>query len=374
MPITLSAIQRKFQSFSESIIYEKHPGRQQKLLFAPLLLISCLYSFLVQTRNYLYQKKILKTQKLACKVISIGNITVGGTGKTPATIYLARLFQGKGKRVVVLSRGYKSKNGKKIRLVSDGTTIFLGPKQSGDEPYLLAKRLEGVPIVTGRDRFLAGKYALSRFSPDIILLDDGFQHLRLKRDLDIVLIDAARQLGNGHLIPRGILRESPKNLRRASLFLLTHTEEANGNYESLKNKLKSLNARAEIFTASHKAQDLFDLEAGERENLDYYLQEKKVMALSGIAEPRSFFSLLTAHGAIVKEKMVFPDHHSYSRCDIEIIQKRSKSLDMIVTTEKDAVKIKEVPRSGIKIMVLSVNFKVKAEEKFENLLWDAVNS
>ncbi len=363
---------KETEGFLEKYYLRKALTQRERIFLAPLTFLSRLYSFLVQIRCYCYQKGILKARKLSCKVISIGNITLGGTGKTPAAIYIAGLLKERGKRVAVLSRGYKGKNGKNVKLVSDGASTFLEPGQSGDEPYLLAERLKGVPVVIGKDRFLAGQYAISQFSSEVVILDDGFQHLRLKRDLDIVLIDITRQLGNGHLIPRGILRESPGNLSRASLFILTHGEESGEDIKALKNRLTSLNEKAEIFTATHEARFLFDSEGGEKKNPGC-LKGKKVMAVSGIANPQSFASLLTAYGAIIKERMVFPDHHYYSKEDIELINERSKGVDIIVTTEKDWVKLKGRDEGESGIMVLRIDFNMCERKKFENLFWELLN-
>ncbi|MBI5810633.1 MAG: tetraacyldisaccharide 4'-kinase, partial [Deltaproteobacteria bacterium] len=169
-----------------------------------LYLLSILYGASVRMRASLFAIGLIKTKRLPCRVVSIGNLTVGGSGKTPMVMHMADILQKKGRRVVILCRGYKG-SAKGVNAVSDGRTVLLGYKEAGDEPYLLARRLKGVPVVVGRDRYKSGLYAIEAFSPDVILLDDGFQHIRLARDVNILLVDSKEGFGNGHLLPRGLL-------------------------------------------------------------------------------------------------------------------------------------------------------------------------
>ena len=177
-------------------------------------------------RARLYEKGVLPSKTLPCRVVSIGNLISGGTGKTPMTILVARMIRDMGYRVVVLSRGYRGRMEKTGGVVSDGRTIFKGPDDAGDEPYLMARILTGIPVVVGQRRYEAGMMAVKRFKPDVIVLDDAFQHLRLKRDLNLVLLDSRSPFGNGHMLPRGLLREPLSALRRAHAVVYTRSEQA----------------------------------------------------------------------------------------------------------------------------------------------------
>ena len=179
--------------------------------------VSPLYALSVGLRNYLYDKKISPQKRLPCKVISVGNIVVGGTGKTPMVIYLANLLQKKGFRPAVLSRGYMGKSKSPINIVSDGRRIFMKPEDCGDEPVLISQAAKGIPVLTGPKRFLTGQVALEKFGADVLILDDGFQHRQLARDVDIVLLKTQTPFGNGCLLPAGPLRESPRALKRAGI-------------------------------------------------------------------------------------------------------------------------------------------------------------
>ena len=208
----------------DRILYRKEKSLGTKILLLPLYLLSVPYQWAVRTRILFYNIGLLKTKRLPCPVISVGNITVGGTGKTPLVMLLARGLKERGIKIAILSRGYKRKKNSDS-LVSDGQNLFLSPEAAGDEPYLMANALKGVPILVGKDRFMTGQMALERFGVRGLLLDDGYQHLHLHRDLNILLIDSNVGFGDGHLLPRGILREPLSHLQRADLFVLTKVED-----------------------------------------------------------------------------------------------------------------------------------------------------
>ncbi len=191
-----------------------------------LMVLSVVYGGLMCLRARLYEKGVLPSKTLPCRVVSIGNLISGGTGKTPMTILVARMIRDMGCRVVVLSRGYRGRMEKTGGVVSDGRTIFKGPDDAGDEPYLMARVLTGIPVVVGQRRYEAGMMAVKRFKPDVIVLDDAFQHLRLKRDLNLVLLDSRSPFGNGHMLPRGLLREPLSALRRSHAVVYTRSEQA----------------------------------------------------------------------------------------------------------------------------------------------------
>ncbi len=194
-----------------------------KLLVALLIPCAFLYGVVLRLRAYFYARRILAAHRLAAPVVSVGNLSVGGTGKTPMAMYLARLFIERGKRVALLSRGYGGAGGDAVRVVSDGSRLLLSPAEAGDEPVLLARSVPGLIVVTGSDRYRAGLEAFERFQPDIFLLDDGYQHLRLKRDINILLLDAVRPFGNGWTLPAGLLREPLSAVRRADFIVWTRS-------------------------------------------------------------------------------------------------------------------------------------------------------
>ncbi len=211
---------RRFSQRLDLLFQEEGKWWWDLFLF-PLTVISWIYAIVIRIRQMLYRRGLFKTRQLPCKVISVGNVTLGGTGKTPLVIALARELRKRGITVGILSRGYKGMKEKIGGVVSDGKRILLTPAEAGDEPFMLARQLSDIPVFVGKKRYAMGTYAHKRFGMDCLILDDGFQHLGIKRDADIVLIDARRRFGNGRLFPRGPLREPLRCLRRASLLVLT---------------------------------------------------------------------------------------------------------------------------------------------------------
>ncbi|MBI5875188.1 MAG: tetraacyldisaccharide 4'-kinase [Deltaproteobacteria bacterium] len=331
--------------------------------FLPLYLLSLLYGIGVRFRFFLYRVGLFKVRRLGCKVISIGNITVGGSGKTPMTIFLAEKLKEKGKKVVILSRGYKGKI-KDIGVVSDGNNIILSPEDAGDEPYLMAAKLKTIPVIVGRDRYMTGLYAIERFKPDVIILDDGFQHIRLYRDMDIVLIDLRKGFGNGHLFPLGILREPLKGLKRASVLMIKGNELEITNYELRITNLKKQNKPFILF--NYKPQAIINLVDGSRLSVDI-LKGKKVVALSGIAEPKSFKHTLEKLGASVIKEIALPDHYAYTHKDVQIIAREAEGADMVITTMKDAVKLKSFSIEYLPIYALDIEVEIENSEIFEKV-------
>ena len=274
------------------------------------------------------------------RVISVGNITLGGTGKTPLVALLVKILQEREKKVAVLSRGYKRK-GKGIKIVSDGKKILSNPQQAGDEPYLLARNLNTIPVIVGKDRVQAGRLAAARFTPDIFLLDDGFQYLRLKRDLDIAVIDAANPFGNGHLLPRGILREPLSSLKRAHLFCLTRVDQARKLGE-LENRLNTLNPKAPIVECIHSPCFLRKLPDGPQVGLER-VSGRRVVAFSAVGNPEGFEQSLVKLGARLVGRMRFKDHHRYRVKDLEQIIRlaQNSQAQMVVTTGKDSINLSQ---------------------------------
>jgi tetraacyldisaccharide 4'-kinase len=312
----------------------------------------------------------LKTHHLPCRVISIGNITLGGTGKTPTAIYLAQLFQNRGIQPVVLSRGYKAQSSATTAVVSDGTTILMDTHEAGDEPFLLAQALPGVPVIIGPDRAVSGHFACEEFSPEVVILDDGFQHQRIKRDVDIVLIDLHHGFGNGYLLPRGILREPVSSLSRANLFLLTK-QMGSGSDDELKEQVRQFNPDAPIFHTHYTVRSVRNLHEQKEVPLNR-LQGKKVLALSGIGNPHYFSFLLKQSGMLVTEEWTLPDHYDYTEKDTSRIRVYLSFVDYIVTTAKDSCKMDRKLFHDLPILTLEVVLHIDDEQRFKDTLFKLI--
>jgi tetraacyldisaccharide 4'-kinase len=343
----------RFEQFAIDVILERRYGKRAALLRWFLYALSWLFRGGVQTRLWLYRHRLLRERPPGCMVISIGNLTVGGTGKTPVVEKFARTLQDHGRKVAILSRGYKSKKPplfrrlqrkwlgmvrKKPRIVHDGERLLLDSRFAGDEPFMLAKSLKNVIVLVGKDRVRSALYAVEKMGCDILLLDDGMQYLDLRHRLDICLIDAQAPFGNEHLLPRGTLREPPSNLRRASYVFITKSPST-GNRDLI-TRIKRYNRTADIIETTHQAlylQNLYD--ATDRRPLDF-LQGKYIAAISGIARPESFEEKLTALGATLEIAKRFADHHRFTEKELEEFTARCsrRDLDLIVTTEKDSVR------------------------------------
>lgn len=310
---------------------------ENELIQAAAIPFSLLFKQVIQCRNYLYDRGIIKSSRLGSKVISVGNITVGGTGKTPVVEYIAKTLSGKGERVTILSRGYKRKSKGPI-MVSDGKRVLTDVFQAGDEPYLLAHRLKRVRVIVDNNRYRAGGMALSDGGADFLLLDDGFQYRRLQRDVDIVVIDASNPFGNGRVLPAGPLREPLDSLRRAHLIWLTRVDQASA-IRKLINRvrkytkvpiIKSVHAPMRFVNLHTRAQ--LPLEAG---------KGKRVIAFAGIGNSKAFGNTLRTLGVEIVDFISYRDHHFYKQNDLATIKTRFEEnhAELIVTTEKDALKV-----------------------------------
>ncbi len=360
------------------------------LLRFGLTILSGVYCFLTEILLFFYRCRLLKRKKLPGYTISVGNITVGGTGKTPAVEMLAKELQRRNRKVAILSRGYKRVHSpqsplkywwanivpskmpagrhSKMGIVSDGTKMLMPVREAGDEPYLLAGNLPGIAVIVGKDRFSSGKYALDNLGVDTLILDDGYQHWPLERDLDIVVIDSTNPFGNGYLLPRGRLREPLKNLRRGNLFLLTRVDQAD-DLEGLRERLRKLNPGAKIMETVHHPECLLELRTGEQRELSL-LAGKRALVLSSIGYPESFERTLTSLGALLVEKIRFPDHHWYNEDELREIGAGAlrKEAEFIVTTEKDTVRIPSGTASPVEILYLRIRLRiVRGEEILEEL-------
>lgn len=374
----------RFERYAVDVILERREGGRANALKFVLGGFAVAYKRAVQTRLALYRRRIMRPQELGCMVASIGNLTVGGTGKTPVAEMLARELNKRGRRVAILSRGYKSvprpflhRLRNKIfkhldlfppRIVSDGNKVLLDSRLAGDEPHMLAKNLPGVCVLVDKDRVKSGLHALRHFDSDILLLDDGLQYQRLRHRMDIVLVDRQSPFGNEHLLPRGTLREPPENLRRASFIIITKSGPQPD--DALLARLRRLNPTAPIIECTHAPRHWVDIMSGEKFPLDY-LKGKHVGAMSGIARPESFEEGVRALGVNVEITKAFADHHRFTKKEIlrflEWCDRRS--LDALVTTEKDAVRFPDIDHPQVPMLFLRVEIEIlRGQEHWENLL------
>jgi tetraacyldisaccharide 4'-kinase len=290
-------------------------------------------------REGAYARGWLSRGRLRCPVVSIGNLTVGGTGKTPAVEMVARWLTDEGRRVAIVSRGYGRRPAAPVEVVSDGGAPRLSAERAGDEPVLLARRLPGVAVVVGADRLEAGRWTVTNLRPDVVVLDDGFQQRRLLKDVEIVCLDARAPWGPGGLFPRGTLREPPSALARAHLVIVTRADPRRS-LAGLLDEIRHYAGSAPCLFTEYAAEDLEDLRSDGRAPVDA-LRDRSVLAFAGIAAPERLGETLVAHGAIVRDVVAFPDHHGYGRGDLEAVARRARMVGagMLVTTEKDAVRL-----------------------------------
>ena len=344
-------------------------------LFSPetlLFLLSILYGGVMAMRAALYRKGLLTSRKLPCRVISIGNIVAGGTGKTPFAIFVARTLHGMGRRVVVISRGYRGGMEKEGGIVSDGSTILVGPEEAGDEPYLMAASLKGVPVVVGADRFAAGRVAIQRFNPDAIVLDDAFQHLKLKRDIDLLLMDRRLPLGNGYLLPRGRLREPVSALKRCQAIILTRSDQGDRPCAIdpvTKGRPTFHTMHQPILRMVHRQVE-GALDLGPPTAISF-VEGKKIVAFSGLANNEQFFNSLESLGGKLVGRFSFVDHCTYEDRQIEQIAllAMERKADLLATTLKDYVKMAYCSFAPPALLVVDVGIRLRDnEDAFRRLL------
>ena len=322
---------------------------------------SLIYEIIISIRNLFYDKNIFRSLKISnCKVISVGNISVGGTGKTPVIHFLANYLQKRGISVAILSRGYRRKSKGPV-IVSDGKRILAGLNQAGDEPYLLARQLKSIPVVVEADRYKGALLIQGKFKPDVILLDDGFQHRRLHRDLNIVLIDASVGFGRGFLLPAGFLREPLSSLKRADLIWFTRIDQSR-DFDRLIEQVRKFSSAPRL-TSEHRAIEVVEASSGRRLKLSF-LNQKRIYLFSGIANPGSFEKTIVNLGARLVHHRLFSDHYQYTPADIKKVTTHANNVrcDIILTTEKDYIRLcGRIPNLS-KIYYLAIEIRISDQE------------
>jgi tetraacyldisaccharide 4'-kinase len=369
----LRAWMESLETFVLEVIFEQRRGKRAAALRGVLFALSKVFALAVKVRRKLYEFRLLRDRTLGVQVIAIGNLTVGGTGKTPVVEKFARELKDQGRNVAILSRGYRSRPTPLLerllnklllredrtppRVVSDGKSLLLDSETAGDEPYMLASNLRDVVVLVDKDRVKAGLYAIEKFGCDTLLLDDGFQYWKLAgRRRDVVLIDCQQPFGNQHLLPRGTLREPPSHLARATDIFLT---KANGDNEALRQLIRRYNPRAGIVECVHQPLYFEDVFTGERHDLSI-IRGQKVASLSGIAMPESFEQSLIHLGAELVATKRFADHHRFTQQEVLNVINRAKKRQAawVITTQKDAVRFPKLDRRDLPVLFMRVEIKI----------------
>ncbi|HQU09598.1 MAG: tetraacyldisaccharide 4'-kinase, partial [Verrucomicrobia bacterium 21-51-4] len=366
------------------IIYDRVEPGSYRCVRAVLWAFSCLYGVVIKLRNWLYEKRMFHDHPLGCLVVVVGNLTVGGTGKTPIVEMLSRSLQARGRKVAILSRGYKSRperwhkrawrwlthtDPEPPKIVSDGQQVLLDSARAGDEPFMLAQNLPGVVVLVDKNRVKAGQYAIEKFGADTLILDDGFQYRPLRGRLNLVLIDQTNPFGNRYMLPRGILREPIRALRRASYVFLTKSFGPPS--PELEASIRHYFPEGEVIQCAHKPCYLQELGSELRLPLDA-LQGLRIAALSGIAVPENFEHMLQELGAQLVQTARFLDHHRFSEQElVETLEAaRELGVQAIIMTEKDAVRIpKDFDNQGLKLYYLRLQVQIVAgDAEFETVI------
>jgi tetraacyldisaccharide 4'-kinase len=343
-------------------------NRVASIALAPL---SGLYSGFVRSGNALYRRDFFRALKVGAPVISVGNLTTGGTGKTPLVEWIARELAESGRRVCILTRGYRRESSGRV-IVSNGNEIFVDASLAGDEPFLLAETLKGqAAVICDADRVAAASWAKENLRINTFVLDDGFQHQRIARDLNIVTIDATNPWGNGRLLPAGILREPRQALTRADAVVITRADDP-AQVAELRQEIEGLNSQASVFTCRTELKGFHPLNSGNHSLAD--LATTPVSAFCAVGNPESFFSLLQRNGYDLRAKRQFRDHHKYSRAEIGRIARAAVSAgaQALLTTAKDAVKIRSF-NFPLPCYAAEITITIDRSDDFRELLMKAIN-
>lgn len=381
--VTIGGMKSRMDEFAEwgtEVVFGRAKGFRAWMMRCALRVASFGFYALVKTRLFLFRRRIKTVHYLGTFVVSVGNITAGGTGKTPVVELLSRTLAERGRKCAILTRGYKSEEldqpqvwldaeGKKVKhlpkIASDGVTRYLGPLHAGDEPFMLARNLDGVAVLVDKDRVKSGIFAIEQLGRNTLILDDGMQYLKLRHEIDIVLVDCGFPFGTGALLPRGTMREPRTSLKRASYIILT--KSGGRPQDELIATIRRYNKVADIIVTNHAPAYLENIFTGERRPLDF-LKDKYVACLSGIARPESFENLVEEQGAHVEIRRRYPDHYWFDQEELDAFVERcaDRALDLIVTTEKDAVRFLRPGEMEVPIFFLRIQIEI--EQGQEN--WD----
>jgi tetraacyldisaccharide 4'-kinase len=324
------------------------------LLRAIATLAAWLYDKVVTLRNLLFDRGVLRIHRMNCPVISVGNLTMGGTGKTPMVVWLASLFSKEGYRVGIVSRGYGGVESGRILVVSDSHNILVEQAISGDEPLMLARRLPGIPVLCSTKRVEAAKAAIDKFNCNAVILDDGFQHRYLARDLDIVMLDSSNPFGSGWVFPRGTMREKAAALERAQVLVLSRFDGSK-NAEKTYHDLQRQWPDKTIVTATHRPIRIFSAaDHGERSLSS--LTELRLAAFAGIARPNDFFQSVGSLGARLVYTAAFPDHYPLTSELLASLVREASDFkpELWLTTEKDWVRLPQMLPQGMELWVMAM--------------------
>ncbi len=346
--------------FISKLHYKKNLTAYEKVIISLLKVLSFFYGSIVNIRNSMYDKKIIKSHGSKAFIVSIGNITTGGVGKTPITLEAAKYFLAMNKKVAIVSRGYGSKlSGNKPNLISDGSGPLFSASVAGDEPYWLSENCKGAYVVTSKSRLRAEKYLAQTYAPDVIILDDAFQHRKIKRDIDILLIDSKNKFGNKYLLPAGPLRENIQSINRADKIIVVNksyeTDKALMFCDNLKKKFSK-----STYLCKMVPENIYNIK--NKEILPY---DTRIMAFSAIGQPSGFFDFLKKDYKLVAV-LEFEDHHRYDKSDISKIIEfaQEENIEHVVTTEKDAVKLIDLVKDvDIPIKIYSLKLKAYLDIK-----------
>lgn len=373
----------EFVEWGTEVVFGRAVGFRAWMMRVFLRVASWGFRLLVKIRLFLFRRRLKTVRSLGTLVMSVGNITTGGTGKTPVVELLSRTLHERGRKVAILTRGYKSaeldepqvwkgEDGRIVedlpKIASDGVTRYLGPLHAGDEPFMLARNLDGVSVLVDKNRIKSGIFAIEQLGADTLVLDDGMQYLKLKHEIDIVLVDCGAPFGTGALLPRGTMREPKKSLKRASYIILT--KSGGKPQDDLIREIRKYNRRADIIVTDHGPKYLENIFTRERKPLEF-LRGKWTACMSGIARPESFEKIVEELGAHVEIRRRYPDHFWFDQDDLEAFVERcaDRAMDLIVTTEKDAVRFLQPEEMDVPIYFLRIEIDIlEGREHWEKMI------